>query len=156
MVIDAIATETMSSLVKELGFPIASFIIAISVVIYMIRKNEERQKLSDNRYDRLVDQFIKTTEKISDDHKKFVDTMAKEIRDVTVTINVVSEKIDNLSELINDKVEAKSPFFVFKNKEDYNKYIEDMNINETNIKGPNIKGMTIKGVNVKNIKEMQK
>ena len=120
-----IATTTMATLVQDLGFPIASFIIAISVVIYMIRKNEERQKLSDARYDKLVDQFVKTTEKISDDHKIFVDTMAKEIRDMTVTINVMSVKIGNLSGLINEKVEAKSPYFIFKDKEDYDIYIKE-------------------------------
>ena len=125
MVVDIIATESMSSLVKELGFPIASFIIAISVVIYMIKKNEERQKSSDTRYDKLVDQFVKTTEKISDDHKQFINTIAKEIKDMTVTTNVMSVKIENLSYLINEKVEAKSPFFVFKNKEDYDKYTKE-------------------------------
>ena len=125
MVVDTIATESMAVLVKELGFPIASFIIAISVVIYMIKKNEERQKLSDSRYDKLVDQFVKTTEKISDDHKQFIEKISKEIRDMTVTINVMSVKIGNLSELINEKVEAKSPFFIFKDKEDYDTYIKE-------------------------------
>lgn len=125
MVADIIATESMIVLVKELGFPIASFIIVISVVIYMIKKNEERQKLSDARYDNLVDQFVKTTQKISDDHKQFVDTIAREIKDMTVVISVMSVKIDNLSESINEKLEAKNPFFVFKDKEDYNKYIQE-------------------------------
>lgn len=126
MVADIIATEPMIVLVKELGFPIASFIIVISVVIYMIKKNEERQKLSDARYDNLVDQFVKTTQKISDDHKQFVDAIAREIKDMTVVISVMSVKIDNLSESINEKLEAKNPFFVFKDKEDYNKYIQEI------------------------------
>ncbi len=125
MVVDALATESMVVLVKELGFPIAAFIIAISVVIYMIKKSEARQKTSDTRYDNLVDQFVKTTEKISDDNKQFVDKMAKEIKDMTVTISVMSVKIDNLSSSINEKLEAKSPFFVFKDKSDYNKYTKE-------------------------------
>ena len=55
MVPDLIATETMITLVKELGFPIAAFIIAISVVIYMIKKSEIRQIACDTRYNKLVD-----------------------------------------------------------------------------------------------------
>ena len=125
MVVDIIATESMATLIKELGFPIASFIIAISVVIYMRRKNEERQKLSDSRYDKLVDQFVRTTEKISDDHKQFVGTIAKEMRDMTIAISIMSIKIDNLADSIKEKLEAKSPFFIFKDKEDYEKYIKE-------------------------------
>lgn len=124
MVLDALATESMIILVRELGFPVAAFIIAISVVIYMIKKSETRQISSDIRYDKLVDQFVITTEKISNDHKQFVGTIAKELRDVTVAVNVMSVKIDNLSDSINEKLEAKNPFFVFKDKEDYDRYIE--------------------------------
>jgi hypothetical protein len=124
MVADTLATESMILLVKELGFPIAAFIIAISVVIYMIKKDEDRQKISDIRYDKLVDQFVITADKISEDHKQFADTLAKELRDITVAINVMSVKIDNLSGSIEEKLEAKNPFFVFKDKEDYNRYVE--------------------------------
>lgn len=124
MPVETLATESMIILVKELGFPIAAFIIAISVVIYMIKKDEARQKISDIRYDKLVDQFVETTEKISEDRKQFVDTIAKELRNETVALSVLSEKIDNLSDSINKKFEAKNPFFVFKDKKDYDKYIE--------------------------------
>jgi len=121
MVLDALATESMVILVRELGFPIAAFIIAISVVIYMIKKSETRQITSDIRYDKLVDQFVVTTEKISEDHKQFVDTIDNEIKNMTVEVSVMSVKIDNLSKSIEEKIEAKNPFFVFKDKEDYNK-----------------------------------
>jgi len=124
MVVDPLATESMVILVRELGFPIAAFIIAISVVIYMIKKSETRQIASDIRYDKLVDQFVITAEKISEDHKQFVNTIASEIKDMTVSVNVMSTKIDNLSRSINEKFEAKNPFFVFKDKKDYDKYIE--------------------------------
>lgn len=124
MVTDPLTIETMILLVKELGFPIAAFIIAISVVIYMIKKSEARQKTSDIRYDKLVDQFVKTTEKISDDHKQNVNTIATEIKDMTVVVSVMSVKIDNLTSSIEERFEAKNPSFVFKNKEDLDKYIK--------------------------------
>lgn len=124
MVVDPLATESMVILIRELGFPIAAFIIAISVVIYMIKKDEARQKTSDIRYDKLVDQFVETTKKMSEDRKQFVDAIAKELRDMTVDVNVMSVKIDNLSNSIEEKLEAKSPFFVFKDKKDYDKYLE--------------------------------
>ncbi len=124
MPVEALATESMIILVRELGFPIAAFIIAISVVIYMIKKDEARQKTSDIRYDKLVDQFVETTKKISEDRKQFVDTIAKELRDEAVAMNVMSVKIDNLSNSIEEKLEAKNPFFVFKDKKDYDRYIE--------------------------------
>jgi len=84
MPVETLATESMVILVRELGFPIAAFIIAISVVIYMIKKDEARQKTSDIRYDKLVDQFVETTIKISEDRKLFVDTISKDLRDMTV------------------------------------------------------------------------
>lgn len=125
MVVDPLVTESMVVLVRELGFPIAAFIIAISVVIYMIKKDEARQKISDIRYDKLIDQFVETTKKISEDQKQSVGAISKELRDMTVTISVMSEKIDNLSKSIEEKFEAKNPFFVFKDKKDYDKYIEN-------------------------------
>jgi hypothetical protein len=134
MVIDPVTIQAMIILVKELGFPIAAFIIVISVVIYMIKKDEARQKTSDIRYDKLVDQFVKTAEKISDNHKQTVDAIAKEIKDVTVAISIMSVKIDNLSDSMNEKLEAKNPFFVFKNKEDYEKYVRQQNAVVRNIK----------------------
>jgi hypothetical protein len=124
MVVDILAAESMITLVKELGFPIAAFIIAISVVIYMIKKDEARQKVSDTRYDKLVDQFVITTEKISEDRMQFANTIAEELRDMTVAVSIMSVKIDNFSRSIEEKLEAKSPFFVFKDKEDYNKYVK--------------------------------
>lgn len=124
MALDPLTTESMIILIKELGFPIAAFVIAISVVIYMIKKSEIRQVTSDIRYDKLVDQFVRTTEKISEDHKQFVDTIAEEIKDMTVAVSVMSIKIDNLSKSMDKKFEAKSPFFVFKDKEDYDKYVK--------------------------------
>jgi hypothetical protein len=124
MVTDPLTIETMILLVKELGFPIAAFIIAISVVIYMIKKSEARQKTSDIRYDKLIDQFIKTTEKISDDHKQNVNTIAEEIKDMTVVVSVMSVKIDNLARSIEERFEAKNPSFVFKNKEDFDRYVK--------------------------------
>jgi hypothetical protein len=124
MVVDILATEPMIVLVKELGFPIAAFIITISVVIYMIKKDEARQKTSDIRYDKLVDQFVITTEKISEDRMRFANTIAEELRDMTVAVSIMSVKIDNFSRSIEEKLEAKSPFFVFKDKEDYNKYVK--------------------------------
>jgi len=36
----------------------------------------------------------------------------------------MSAKIDNLSNSIDEKLEAKNPFFVFKDKKDYDKYLE--------------------------------
>ncbi len=122
--VDPLATESMIILVKELGFPIAAFIIAISVVIYMIKKDEARQKTSDIRYDKLVDQFVESTIKISEDRKIFADTIAKDFRDMTVGINIISVKIDNLSKSIEDRFEVKNPSFIFKDKRDYDKYIE--------------------------------
>ncbi len=124
MVVDSLAAESMIILVRELGFPIAAFIIAISVVIYMIKKDEARQKTSDIRYDKLVDQFVETTKKISEDRKLFVDTISKEIRDMTVSVSVMTVKIDNLSNSIEEKLEAKSPLFVFKDKKEIDKYME--------------------------------
>ena len=124
MVVDPLSTESMVILVRELGFPIAAFIIAISVVIYMIKKDETRQKASDIRYDKLIDQFVETTKKISEDQKQSVGIISKDLRDMTVTISVMSEKIDNLSGSIEEKFEAKNPFFVFKDKKDYDKYID--------------------------------
>lgn len=124
MVTDPLTIEAMILLVKELGFPIAAFIIAISVVIYMIKKSEARQKTSDIRYDKLVDQFIKTAEKISDDHKQNVNTIAEEIKDMTVVVSVMSVKIDNIASSIEERFEVKNPSFVFKNKEDFDKYVK--------------------------------
>jgi hypothetical protein len=45
---------------------------------------------------------------------------------MTVAVSIVSVKIDNISKSIEEKFEAKSPFFVFKDKEDYDKYIKEM------------------------------
>lgn len=66
-------------IVKELGFPIAAFAITIYTLIYMIKKNEKRQELSDERYEELVNKFIITTKKISDQHEMALENLSDSI-----------------------------------------------------------------------------
>jgi hypothetical protein len=70
------------SLIESLGFPIIAFGVTIYVIIYLIKKEENRQLLNDKRYDELTNKFIGTITKISDENNKMLKDLSDSIRDV--------------------------------------------------------------------------
>ncbi len=73
--------------IENIGIPIIIFVIAISIIIYSLNKEEKRQYLNDKRYDDLANKFIDTIKKISDDNN---DT----IKNLTDSIHGVLDKFD--------------------------------------------------------------
>lgn len=92
--------------IERLGFPTVLILILIWMINYMIKKNEQRQTLSDQRYQELVKVFVKQMQEITDKHTKSVENITKEFHDVTTKIDnrmqiCMKEKEHNVEKIIN-------------------------------------------------------
>jgi hypothetical protein len=69
-------------IIESLVFPIIAFGVTIYVIIYLIKKEENRQLLNDKRYDELTNKFIDTITKISDENNKMLKELSDDIRSI--------------------------------------------------------------------------
>ena len=80
------------STIGELGFPVAIFIVAIATIIYIIKKEEKRQILTDKRYDELTNKFVDTITKISDDNNMVLKELSDNIHSFTEQFHIQHKK----------------------------------------------------------------
>ena len=78
--------------IRELGFPVAIFIVAITTIIYIIKKEEKRQILTDKRYDELTNKFVDTITKISDDNNMVLKELSDNIHSFTEQFHIQHKK----------------------------------------------------------------
>lgn len=94
MTIDNVLQPDTATFIKDVGFPIASFIIMVSILMYVMKRDEKRQEKSEDRYEKLVDKFIETTRQISNQHEIALENMTDELKDMTTELKVIATKID--------------------------------------------------------------
>lgn len=82
----------LTSTIGELGFPVAIFIVAITTIIYIIKKEEKRQILTDKRYDELTNKFVDTITKISDDNNMVLKELSDNIHSFTEQFHIQHKK----------------------------------------------------------------
>src|SRR3972149_6497510 len=90
MGIETVLRPDTVTFIKDVGFPIASFVIMVSILMYVMKKDEKRQEKTESRYERLVDKFIETT---------------------NINVDVCRRTID-------DKLEAQHISYIFKEDND--------------------------------------
>lgn len=100
-------------MIKDVGFPIASFVIMVSILIYVMKKEEKRQEKTEARYEKLVDKFIETTKNVSEQNNTSIKDITAELKNMTAELKVVGAKIDNYARIIDEEFEAKSPLYIF-------------------------------------------
>lgn len=82
--------------------------------MYVMKKDEKRQEKTESRYERLVDKFILTSKEVTDQHNKFLKDITIELQNITAELKVMAAKIDSYSQILDKKLEAKSPSYIFK------------------------------------------
>lgn len=73
--------------IENIGIPIIIFVIAISIIIYSLNKEEKRQYLNDKRYDDLTNKFVDIIEKISNNNNKIIKNLTDSIDSLTYKFN---------------------------------------------------------------------
>ena len=114
MGIENILQPNTTTFIKDVGFPIASFIIMVSILMYVMKKDEKRQEKTESRYERLVDKFIETSKEVSERHDKSLKDITTELKNITSELKIITTKIDTYSNIIDEKLEARSPSYIFK------------------------------------------
>lgn len=114
MGIENILQPNTGAFIKDVGFPIASFVIMVSILMYVMKKDEKRQEKTESRYEKLVDKFIETSKDVSDQHDKYIKDLTTELKNITSELKIITTKIDSYSKLIDEKLEARSPSYIFK------------------------------------------
>jgi len=72
------------SIIENLLLPTMVFVISISMIIYLIKKEEKIQLINDKRYEELTNKFIYTIEKISGENNKMIKDLTDSIHEAMV------------------------------------------------------------------------
>lgn len=72
--------ETLAVFIRDVGFPIAAFILMLMLYIHTTKVADKRQTDGDCRYEKLVNKFVESMETIS--------------REQTAALGKMTEKLD--------------------------------------------------------------
>ena len=89
MGIETVLRPDTVTIIKELGFPIASFVIMVSILMYVMKKDEKRQE-------------------------KTIKDVTTELKNITVELKTVSINVNACKNIIEDKLEAQHVSYIFK------------------------------------------
>lgn len=117
MAIENILQPNTVTLIKEVGFPITSFIIMVSILMHVMKRDALIQERTEARYEKLVDKFIETTKGISDQHEKTMKDITSELKSMTSELKIITTKVDTYTNIIDNELEARSLAYVFKGEE---------------------------------------
>lgn len=92
--------------IKDVGFPITLVLILLSALAYMVKKDEKRQTLSDERhenlmnnsderYDKLLDRFISGIKDISEKHDAALKEISENLKNVSMSFNNIVNKLND-------------------------------------------------------------
>lgn len=90
--------------IDRVGFPIFMTVIIISIIIWMMKKDEKRQDKSDDKYTLLINEFISTMRTMINDNQQILLKMTQELQESTVKINSNILKTQVKIEEIEDDV----------------------------------------------------
>lgn len=117
MTLDNLLTPNSVSFIKEVGFPIASFIIMVSILMFVMKRDVTRQEKTEARYESLVNKFIDSTKVLSEKNEAVLKDITFELRDITSELRVITTKVDTYASIIDEELQARSQTYIFDNKE---------------------------------------
>jgi septal ring factor EnvC (AmiA/AmiB activator) len=112
MSIESILVDT--AFIKDVGFPIASFAVIVSILMFVMKSHDKKQEKTESRYEKLVDKFIGTTKELSDKQENSMKEIAEELKKFTVELKDTNAKLDSYKEIIERDLEARSLSYIFK------------------------------------------
>lgn len=114
MAIEDILQPNSVTFIRDVGFPIASFIIMVSILMYVMKKDDKRQEKTEARYEKLVDKFIETTKNLSDQHDTSLKDVTSELKLMTNELKIITIKVDTYTKVVDRQLEARSLSYIFK------------------------------------------
>lgn len=95
--------QIITSFVKEIGFPIAAFFLMVS----LYTKQSSNQRVHEERYFELTNNFIETLKKIQTEHSDTLNSITEKINDQNKALKSFFEHIceeqDQIKQLIYKK-----------------------------------------------------
>jgi septal ring factor EnvC (AmiA/AmiB activator) len=86
----------------------------VSILMYVMKKDEKRQEKTESRYEKLVDKFIDTAREMSVKQEKTIKDVTTELKNITVELKTVSINVNACKNIIEDKLEAQHVSYIFK------------------------------------------
>lgn len=114
MAIEDLLQPNTVEFIRDVGFPITSFIIMVSILMYVMKKDEKKQEKTEARYEKLVDKFIETTKIISDQHDSSLKDITSELKMIANDMNIITFKVDTYTKIVDQQLEARSLSYIFK------------------------------------------
>ena len=118
MELENLLTPTSISFIKEVGFPITSFIIMVSILMYVMKRDVTRQEKTESRYESLVNKFIDSTKVLSEKNESVLKDITLELRNITLELKVITTKVDTYTRIIDEELQARSQSYIFDDKEE--------------------------------------
>lgn len=72
--------DEIATFIKDVGFPVAAFVMMLLLYIRMTKSFEKKQNEDACRYENLVTRFIETIDKISTEQTKALNEMSLQLR----------------------------------------------------------------------------
>lgn len=114
MAIEDLLQPNTVTFIRDVGFPIASFVIMVSILMYVMKKDDKRQEKTEARYEKLVDKFIETTKNLSDQHDMSLKDVTSELKMMTNELKIITTKVDTYTKVVDKQLEARSLSYIFK------------------------------------------
>lgn len=115
MSIDSILMDT--AFIKDVGFPIASFVIIVSILMFVMKSHDKKQEKTESRYEKLVDKFIVATKELSEKQENSMKEVSEELKRFIIELKDVNAKVDSYKQIIERDLEARSLSYIFKEDE---------------------------------------
>lgn len=112
--IEELLSTMDANFIKDVGFPIAISITILGILIYVMKRDTARQRMIDDNYKKLVNDLLQTTKDISNRHETSLKELNSELKNLTSELKIITTKVDTYTQIIDKRLEARSPTYIFK------------------------------------------
>ena len=84
---ETVMSPQSADFIERLGFPVFITIILVLVIMWYIREDRKRQVVSDERYSKIVDQFVSSVTAITKEQSQAMQAIALQLERLVDIVN---------------------------------------------------------------------
>lgn len=118
-------TPEFLQLIQQVGFPIGVNIALISLIVWMIKKDQKRESKMEGNYAQMIEKLFETINKTTERHEQTVENIGKELKLLTTEFGKMGLRMDRYTGIVDEQLEAKRRLMIFKNREELEELREE-------------------------------
>lgn len=111
-------TPEFLQIIQSVGFPVGVNIALISLIVWMIQRDQKREVKIENRYAQMVDKLFETINLTASRHEKTVTEINSELKNVTSELAKFGLRMDRYSGIVDDELEARRKLLIFRDRDE--------------------------------------